>query len=806
MSAGKHLREVMRKYYWAILLALGIGYFLLDIRILRYAIVALFGLVALLMHRFRVGSFPDKKAASGISMGRDEEREAKNGPSHPWREAPAGPIPRLRLWLFRLIAVVVSPVLALLLIELGLRMAGYGYPSHAIVKFRADGKPYYSDNVKFAWRFFARNIAREMEPFILTADKPDGTYRVFVLGSSAAMGVPNTACSLGRILGVMLREEYPGVNFEVKTAAMAAINSHVVLEIAKDCARCEPDLFIVYLGNNEVTGPYGAGTVFAPLSGNLTLIRAGIALKGTKLGQLVTNALGSVGVGKAGPEAWRSLEMFVDKQVRADSASLQSVYRHFQRNLEDIVRVGRKGGAKVILCTVGSNLKDNPPFGSLHRVDLSQTQKGKWDELYEQGVRRESAGEYGEAVDCYLAAGEIDDCYADLQFRLGRCCWAMGEYDKAKQRYIKARELDTLRFRADDRINEIIRGVASRMSQGVYLVDAVKVFEQNSPQGVTGSELFYEHVHLNFKGTYLLSRAIFQRVQKILSEGTSGPGKSGGSVLTEVECAGRLAYTEWDQYKAVMEVIETFVSKAPFTTQLYHEQHIMQVEQTLKTLRYSFDRDNLERMAALHRRAIEDDGMDWHMHYKYGRFLAEGLKEYEGAAEQFRWVQQHFPHSYTGYNALGDTLREGGDLKGAIAQYVEVLRINPACVPAHFQLGWSYEKLGRLDKAVEYYYKTIRLQPRAVLAYNNLGQALYALGKLEEAIRILRRALEFCPDSAVLHGNMGVLLGAQGHRDEAIKELRGALRIDPNSVGTAEVLDRLMKMGSGKPEGSSALK
>jgi len=41
------------------------------------------------------------------------------------------------------------------------------------------------------------------------------------------------------------------------------------LEIAKDCAHHQADLFILYLGNNEVVGPYGAGTVFTPLSSNL---------------------------------------------------------------------------------------------------------------------------------------------------------------------------------------------------------------------------------------------------------------------------------------------------------------------------------------------------------------------------------------------------------------------------------------------------------------------------------------------------------------------------------------------------------
>jgi len=57
----------------------------------------------------------------------------------------------------------------------------------------------------------------------------------------------------------MLRHQYPKTNFEVVVPAMPAINSHVVRVIAKSCARWQADLFILYVGNNEVVGPYGSG-------------------------------------------------------------------------------------------------------------------------------------------------------------------------------------------------------------------------------------------------------------------------------------------------------------------------------------------------------------------------------------------------------------------------------------------------------------------------------------------------------------------------------------------------------------------
>ncbi len=53
-----------------------------------------------------------------------------------------------RLWVFRGAAVFVVPVLFLFLVEVGLRVAGYGYPSDAIVKVEVEGKSYCCDNVK----------------------------------------------------------------------------------------------------------------------------------------------------------------------------------------------------------------------------------------------------------------------------------------------------------------------------------------------------------------------------------------------------------------------------------------------------------------------------------------------------------------------------------------------------------------------------------------------------------------------------------------------------------------------------------
>src|SRR5207344_3209805 len=93
------------------------------------------------------------------------------------------------------------------------------------------------------------------------ARKPAGVTRVFVLGESAAMGDPEPAFGPARYLEALLQLKHPGRRFEIVNVAFTAINSHVLLPLAQECARHEGDLWIVYMGNNEMVGPYGAATI-----------------------------------------------------------------------------------------------------------------------------------------------------------------------------------------------------------------------------------------------------------------------------------------------------------------------------------------------------------------------------------------------------------------------------------------------------------------------------------------------------------------------------------------------------------------
>src|SRR3974390_2119355 len=202
---------------------------------------------------------------------------------------PPPELSRTKKWIFGLVGFVLLPLLVVLGVELGLRLAGYGFPTSFFQPLRIGTNDCLVENEKFGLRFFPPELARSPSPVVMEAKKPLDVYRIFLLGESAALGDPRPAYGVARYLEMLLHERYPATRFEVICGAVTAINSHAVLPIARECARHEGDLWIVYMGNNEMIGPFGATTVFGTQSPPLAYVRFSLALQRTRLGQWLTS-------------------------------------------------------------------------------------------------------------------------------------------------------------------------------------------------------------------------------------------------------------------------------------------------------------------------------------------------------------------------------------------------------------------------------------------------------------------------------------------------------------------------------------
>ncbi len=507
-------------------------------------------------------------------------------------------------WAILVAAAVFIPLVILGGIELGLRAAGVGYSTDLLVPCTVKGSPASCYNLFFAAPFFPAGMVQTPRLYFIPATKLPGTIRIFVLGESAAMGDPDSAYGFSRYLEVMLRASYPATRFEIVNTGSVAINSHVELPIAKGLADQHPDIFISYSGNNEVVGPYGAGTMLTASAMSMPVVRATMLYHSTRIGQLVTR----LGTQK---KEWRGMEMFVDKQVPASSPQMKYVYANFEDNLRDTITVARKAGAKVIIATVATNLQDCAPFASQHREGLKAEELRSWTALVQRGDSLEASSPL-EALKLFLSAAKIDDEYAELEFRIARTLAATGDYKAARDHFVRARDLDTLRFRADSRINQINRSVASS-SPDVALVDADKILSDASPDGIIGSDLVYEHVHLTPEGNYLLARAMFLQIAKDLH--LDSPQSPEPAVLSEVDCEQLLALTLYDRYRLASEMLNR-LQKAPFTSQLNHSEQLLRL--AAKAQRPDETPDDT---VAQYQRAIIRSPEDEMLHLRFGMFL-----------------------------------------------------------------------------------------------------------------------------------------------------------------------------------------
>jgi tetratricopeptide (TPR) repeat protein len=513
------------------------------------------------------------------------------------------------------------PLIVLGLVEATLRIADVGYQTELLVPCTVQGNPASCYNLFFAAPFFPAGMVQTPRLYAIPANKPARTFRIFVLGESAAMGDPDPAYGFSRYLEVMLRERFPSMKFEVVNTGSVAINSHVVLPIAQQLASQSPDLFIIYSGNNEVVGPYGPGTVLTSSFMSLPAVRSTIFLRSTRLGQLATR-LGSQ------KKEWRGMELFLDQQVPANSPLMQRTYENFEQNLRETIAFARRAGARVMVATVATNLRDCAPFASMHRSNLSAEDLHSWSALVQQGSDLEAARSHAEALQAYSSAAAIDDEYAELEFRIARCLRSLGNYKAARAHFLRARDLDTLRFRADSKINDINRSVPSSFP-GVTLLDADALLSEASPDGVIGSDLVYEHVHLTPEGNYLVARAMFSQIARNLPP--EGGRAAESDAPTEGECERLLALTGYDRSRIAEEMMRR-LQKPPFTNQMNHSEQLLQLMTKAQPSGESPNDTALQYQWAIGK--SPDDRM---LRYRYGLFLYQYNRA--AAAEQMGMAQ-----------------------------------------------------------------------------------------------------------------------------------------------------------------------
>ena len=725
----------------------------------------------------------------------------------------------VRRWFLRLTAILLGPAL-LCLIELGLRLAGYGYDPHFFKRLDIAGKPYYVQNEDFSRRFFPPESIRQPNALRMRADKPASATRIFIFGESAAMGDPEPGFGPAHFMEVLLQQRFPGRDFEIVNVAFTAINSHVLLPLAKECARHKGDIWLIYMGNNEMVGPYGAATILGVQAPPRFLVRLVTAVQATRLGQLAMALARKMHRPVHPSGSWGGMAMFQNQRVAPQSPKREAVYKNYAATLQDIIQAGLNSGARIILSTMAVNLHDSPPFASLPGNDFSAEKKKEFDELFQKGLAAQTARDWTNASNFFEQALKIDSHFAEAHYRRAMCLEKTGQIEPARKSYQSACDTDALPFRTDSRLNEIIRAAATRHSQDRLLrLDAASALAKDAPAGICGEESFYEHVHFNFNGAYRLGLAWAQAVAQTLA-GANALGADTNQWATQALCERRLGLTDWNKKLVAQSVLQR-LRAPPLNAQFNNSERLNRLALYEQALLFDATEQTVKNAREIFPEALAARPEDQHILEAYAVFL-QSLGDLSGAIQQWQKVGELMPHDFLpwfqigslfakqgkfnesetylrkalalrpglveGWSELGQCLGARGDWQAALTAFDHALKLRP-----EDPLFWAFRakvlaSLSRREDAIASYRKAVEINPHYAEAHAALGDQYSQAGRIPEAIASYQAAIAAKPEYAIAHLNLGLMFGRQGRWDEAITEFRKSLTYNPNDPIAQECL------------------
>lgn len=666
-----------------------------------------------------------------------------------------------RVWLFRLILFLGAPLVFFLIVEGVLRVGGYGRdPAFFIRDEAAPG--YYRTNPRFTELFFPASFGLKPVNFRLPREKPAGSVRVFVIGESAAMGVPEPAFGLAVQLQAQLRAVRPQAKIEVYNLGVTAINSHAIRLIFEEALEFDPDLLVIYMGNNEVVGPYGAGAVVTGGPLPLDMIRAGLWLRGMRTGQLLQGVMARAGQAGRGFRDWRGMEMFADKAVAADDPRLPGVYRNFSANLEAMLASAGAAGVKTVLSTVAVNVRDCAPFVSQSDVTLAPDQRAGWQEAWDEGRRAEATGDYARAGERLARAVAMDTGHAGGHYLLAASLEAQGETAAARSHFFEALQLDALRFRADATINRIIRDAARHSSGESTLVDAARALgaDTASPGPMAGGDYFHEHVHLTWAGNFALARLLAEAAADALF----GPDPAPRRWLDAAACASSTGYTDL-AHLAMLRAMEELTGRPPFTGQL----------------RYASDRTRRARQIAASSARLSEPEAGSAMVAK----IAPALSADPANSDLL-------------FQAAAAALRTG-DPAEALARLNRLAEMQPFSPEQAALRAVALQTSGNAAEAEQVLLRAIRAEPYYFQTYALLAQLWVGTGRAAHARDYFAGLVERMPDSRLLRSIYAQLLAQDENRVGAEMQWRAVLRLVPDDeTALVPLLQRLN--GSGRTD------
>jgi tetratricopeptide (TPR) repeat protein len=367
-----------------------------------------------------------------------------------------------------------------------------------------DGKPHYR---------IAHDEVYSRRGVVFDAEKPPDTLRVFCLGGSASAGWPHPKQEIySAYLEQGLQRAFPHKRIQVINASAHAYAAYRVRLIFDQVIELDPDLIVVWSGNNEFLEKrtyLPTRESLEPLldvANQLASFRVARAWLGPRL--FPDNALSGEQRQHTAYAVWSKIKQ-VALDLRADPEQFSQVKSHYRLSIESMVKRAAETGVPVLLVSVPVNLRDWHPNVSQHA--LSGMQRVAWKIRYDAARVAVLDGDPQLAVRHFRAALERDPGHAESHFLLARALEQTGDPAGAIQHFQRARDLDHNPFRAISDFNASLREIAV-LHPNAYLADAETAFSQASAPYAPGFDLFLDYVHPARAGNLIVAETVFDRI------------------------------------------------------------------------------------------------------------------------------------------------------------------------------------------------------------------------------------------------------------------------------------------------------
>src|SRR5215510_8072438 len=123
-----------------------------------------------------------------------------------------------------------------------------------------------------------------------------------------------------------------------------------------------------------------------------------------------------------------------------------------------------------------------------------------------------------------------------------------------------------------------------------------------------------------------------------------------------------------------------------------------------------------------------------------------------------------------------------GDDEAAIADYSEIIKLDPTSAVAHFNRGNVRDRLGEQDLAIKDYTEAIRLDPSDPDMFNNRGQVYDSRGEFDLAIADYSEAIRLDRTSGRAYYNRGLAYFSKGELKSALPDFDRAVNLQPQDA------------------------